>query len=224
MAYGDSVDPKSRVVSIVLVGVITFLLGWLLVSGLAIDVAKKAIQKLDVVDIQEPPPPEEPPPPPPPADIPPPQTRVETPAPVVQTNPISVNPAPITPPAPALPPPVIIPPVAPPPPSPPPPPARDESRPARPRGNEGSWVTTDDYPPSALREEAQGVTAVRIGVGPDGRVTSCDVASSSGNAALDQAACRNIQRRARFEPALDREGNPTSGTFTKRVRWQIPER
>ena len=63
MAYGDSVDPKSRVVSIVMVGVITFLLGWLLVSGLAIDVAKKAIQKLDVVDIQEPPPPEEPPPP-----------------------------------------------------------------------------------------------------------------------------------------------------------------
>jgi protein TonB len=206
-----------------LVGVITFLLGWLLVSGLAIEVAKKAIQKLDVVDIQEPPPPEEPPPPPPPADIPPPpQTRIETP-PVSIAPPVTNNVVAAPPPSPPAPPPVVIPPVAPPP-SPPPPPARDESRPARPRGNEGSWVTTDDYPPSALREEAQGVTAVRIGVGPDGRVTSCDVASSSGNAALDQAACRNIQRRARFEPALDREGNPTTGTFTKRVRWQIPER
>lgn len=223
MAYGDSVDPKSRVVSIVAVGLITFLLGWLLVSGLAIEVAKKAIQKLDVVDIQEPPPPEEPPPPPPPADIPPPQTRIETPAPVVVTNPVSITPAPPTPPSPAPPAPVVIP--APPaPPAAPPPPPRDDSRPARPRGNEASWVTTDDYPPSALREEAQGVTAVRIGVGADGRVTSCEVASSSGNAALDQAACRNIQRRARFEPALGRDGSPTAGSYTKRVRWQIPAR
>ena len=219
MAYGDSVDPKSRVVSIVLVGIITFLLGWLLVSGLAIEVAKKAIQKLDVVDIQEPPPPEEPPPPPP-ADIPPPpQTRIETP-PVSIAPPTTNNVVAPPPPNPPAPPPVVIPPVV----TPPAPPARDDSRPARPRGNESSWVTTDDYPSSALREEAQGVTAVRLGVGPDGRVTSCDVTSSSGNASLDQAACRNLQRRARFEPALDREGNPTSGSFTKRVRWQIPER
>lgn len=219
MAYGDSVDPKSRVVSIALVGIITFLLGWLLVSGLAIEVAKKAIQKLDVVDIQEPPPPEEPPPPPP-ADLPPPpQTRIEVP-PQSIAPPVSVNVAPAPPPNPPAPPPVVIPPVVTPP---APPPTPDRSRAVRPRGNEASWVTTDDYPSSAIREEAQGVTAVRIGVGADGRVTSCDVTSSSGNAALDQAACRNIQRRARFDAALDRDGNPTASTFTKRVRWQLPQ-
>ena len=82
-------------------------------------------------------------------------------------------------------------------------------------------MTTDDYPPSSLREEAQGTTATRISVGPDGRVTDCQVTGSSGNAALDQAACRNIQRRARFEPALDRDGNPTASSYSKRVRWQL---
>lgn len=84
-------------------------------------------------------------------------------------------------------------------------------------------MTTDDYPSSSLREEAEGVTGTRLSVGPDGRVTNCEVTSSSGNSALDQAACRNLLRRARFEPALDRDGNPVASTFPKRVRWQLPE-
>jgi protein TonB len=218
MAYGDSVDPKNRVVAIFMVGLITFLLGWLLVSGLAIDVVKKVAAKLDVVDVQEPPPPEEPPPPPPPDNKLPPPPPVVIPKsilPPVSTN--TVTNAVDTPPPPQPPAPVITPPAPPAPPATP-----DRSRPVRPRGNEQTWVTTDDYPPSSLREEAQGTTATRISVGPDGRVTDCQVTGSSGNAALDQAACRNIQRRARFEPALDRDGNPTASSYSKRVRWQLP--
>ena len=57
----------------------------------------------------------------------------------------------------------------------------------------------------------------------DGRVTSCEVTGSSGNSALDQAACRNLQRRGRFEPALDRDGNPVASTYTKRVTWRLPQ-
>lgn len=56
MAYGDTVDPTSRVISIVLVGLVTFLFGWLLVSGLAIDIVKQAVEKLDVMNVEEPPP------------------------------------------------------------------------------------------------------------------------------------------------------------------------
>ncbi|MFM6854776.1 MAG: energy transducer TonB [Sphingopyxis sp.] len=221
MAYGDSVDPKSRVVSVALVGVITFLLGWLLVSGLAVSVVKQVAKKLDVMDVQEPPPPEEPPPPPPP------ESKLPPPPPIVIPKSIIPPQAPMnvvresTPTPPPAPPPVVIPQVAPPAPTPPPTP--DRSRAVRPRGNEASWVTTDDYPSSALREEAAGTTATRLSVGADGRVTGCDVTGSSGNDALDQAACRNLQRRARFEPALDRDGNPTASNYTKRVRWQLPE-
>ena len=62
MAYGDNVDPKNRVVAIVLVGLFTAVLGYGLVNGLNISIVKKIAEKLDVVDVEEPPPPEEPPP------------------------------------------------------------------------------------------------------------------------------------------------------------------
>ncbi len=221
MAYGDSVDPKSRVVSLVLVGIITFLLGWLLVSGLAIDVVKQVAKKLDVMDVEDPPPPEEPPPPPPPETKLPPPPQVVLPPPKFtppSSAPVLTNTIPTPPPV--IPPPVVIPPVVVPP---TPPPTPDRSRALRPRGNIDAWVTTEDYPSSALREGAEGTTATRLSIGPDGRVTDCQITGSSGNTALDNAACVNLRRRGRFEPALDRDGNPTSSSFTKRVRWQVPE-
>jgi protein TonB len=219
MAYGDTVDPTSRVISVVLTGVILFLLGWLLISGLAINAVKQVIEKLDVVAVDEPPPPEEPPPPPPPDNkLPPPPPVVAPPSIIPPTNTNNTITTVPTPPPPQPPTPIITPPAPPAPPATP-----DMSRPATPRGNPGSWVTTDDYPPSALRDEAEGTTSVRVTVGPDGRAASCEVTGSSGNSALDQAACRNIQRRARFNPAFDRNGQPTTGTFTRRVVWQIPE-
>ncbi|MEQ1687768.1 MAG: TonB family protein [Sphingopyxis sp.] len=176
------------------------------------------MKKLDVMDIQEPPPPEEPPPPPPPDNnLPPPPPMVIPRSIIPPVAPTNVVVRPVDTP-PARPAPVVIPPVVAAPPA-----APDRSRPVRARGNESSWVTTDDYPSSAQREGAEGVTGTRLSISAEGRVTNCDVTSSSGNSALDQAACRNLIRRARYEPALDRDGNPTSGVATKRVRWQLPD-
>ena len=94
---------------------------------------------------------------------------------------------------------------------------------AQPKGNPGNWASTDDYPARALREERQGVTGFRLSVGPDGRATSCEVTSSSGTPELDSTTCSLVQRRARFTPATDGEGQPTSGSYNGRVRWQIPK-
>lgn len=101
--------------------------------------------------------------------------------------------------------------------------AVDRSRPATPRGNPNAWITNDDYPSSALRDGAEGMTSVRLTIDTSGRVDSCEVTSPSGNAALDQAACRNLQRRGRFSPALDQSGQPTVGSYSRRVIWNIPE-
>jgi protein TonB len=60
-------------------------------------------------------------------------------------------------------------------------------------------------------------------VGADGKVSSCQVTSSSGSPDLDEATCSNVTRRARFNPATDGEGQPTSGSYSGRVRWVIPE-
>ena len=73
-----------------------------------------------------------------------------------------------------------------------------------------------------LREGNQGVTGFRLQIGPDGRVEACTVTSSSGHPGLDEAACDNISRRARFEPATDGAGNRVRGTYAGSIRWVIP--
>lgn len=94
---------------------------------------------------------------------------------------------------------------------------------ARPIGNPGAWVTTDDYPTSDLRAGHQGATRFRVAVSAAGRVTDCQVVQSSGWPGLDAAACDKISRRAKFEPATDSSGQAVSGSFTSNIRWVIPE-
>lgn len=92
----------------------------------------------------------------------------------------------------------------------------------KPKGNPGNWATTNDYPSSALQQEREGTTGFRVTVGPDGRVIDCVITESSGSSDLDMNTCTNVRRRARFEPALDSNGKPTTGKYANRVRWQIP--
>lgn len=109
--------------------------------------------------------------------------------------------------------------------APPPPPAAPEpptlARDPTPRNPPGNWITTNDYPSRALREEREGAAQFRLTVGVDGRVAECSILSSSGHADLDTATCSNITRRARFDPARDAEGNPTIGTYSNGVTWMI---
>lgn len=211
MAYADHSEASSRTVSIIIVALIHAVLGYAFVSGLGMKYVKKAAEQLNVIDVkEEPPPPDEPPPPPPkPADVPPPP--VVAPPPIVQT-PVQ---APVIDTAPK---PLPLPPL---PPTPAPPPPRP-AQPAQPRGNPSSWVTSDDYPSRALREERQGTVGIRLAVGADGRATDCSVTSSSGHADLDAEACRLLMRRAKFKPAVGTDGNPMAWSWSSRFRWEIP--
>lgn len=219
MAYADQQMSGNKITALIIVAVLHVVLGYALVTGLA----KEAIQKVkDVtaaVNIEEEKPPEEPPPPPPKQDTPPPPI-------VAPPPPISFNaPAPQvqtvdTPPPPAPPVPVAVP--LPPAPAAPPAP-RFQPVPAKPKGNPGNWATTNDYPSRALREEREGTTGFRLTVGPDGKVTDCQVTRSSGSDDLDAATCSNIRRRARFDPAKDGNGQPTTGSYSSSVRWVIPK-
>lgn len=110
-----------------------------------------------------------------------------------------------------------------PPPAPPPSLPSGKSRPASPLGNPANWVTADDYPSRALREQREGTTGFRAVIGPDGRPTGCAVTSSSGSADLDAVTCQLIVNRALFKPALDFKGKPTTGSYSSRVRWVMPD-
>src|SRR3546814_9968219 len=82
---------------------------------------------------------------------------------------------------------------------------------------------SDDYPARAMREGREGTTGFRVTVNAEGRVASCDITSSSGHPDLDAETCKLITRRGRFTPSKDREGNPTTGSYSNRIRWQRSE-
>ncbi|MCY7398049.1 MAG: energy transducer TonB [Sphingomonas bacterium] len=109
------------------------------------------------------------------------------------------------------------------PPAPPaPPPAPRVSQAARATGSLPGLFSTDDYPQSALRNEEQGTTAVSLTIGPNGRVSGCNVTSSSGSGSLDSTTCSILTKRARFTPAKDQAGQPIGDTSSARIRWQLP--
>ena len=177
MAYAEQSMSGNRVTALIIVALIHILLGYALVTGLAYEAAKKVIQRVTTVDINEEVKEEEPPPPPP--------KKVELPPPPPVAPPPKINVA-VTPPQiqtvttpPPAPPPIVL---APPAPPPPPPPAK----PATPRNDPGSWATPNDYPSRALREEREGTSGFRVTIDADGKVANCQITSSSGHADLDE--------------------------------------
>ncbi|MEO5641550.1 MAG: energy transducer TonB [Sphingomicrobium sp.] len=120
------------------------------------------------------------------------------------------------------PPPVITPTARPAPPAPPapPPPVKRES--ARAKGSLVGLFSSDDYPNSALSANEQGTTSVRLTIGTDGRVSGCEITGGSGSSALDNATCSILRRRARFSPAMDSNGQPTTDTYSQRITWKVP--
>jgi protein TonB len=97
------------------------------------------------------------------------------------------------------------------------------SQAARAKGDLPRLFSTDDYPAAAQRNGDQGTTAVRLTIGPDGRVSDCAVTSSSGSSSLDSTTCNILRRRARFTPAKDQAGNPISDSTSTRIKWVLPE-
>lgn len=93
---------------------------------------------------------------------------------------------------------------------------------AMPRGNPGNWVSTQDYPSADLRAEHQGLVRFRLDIDARGRVGQCTIVTSSGYSGLDEATCKNVSRRARFEPATDADGLTVGGSYMGTIRWVIP--
>ncbi|WP_226016156.1 energy transducer TonB [Novosphingobium sp. FKTRR1] len=218
MAYADQQMSGNKITALIIVAVLHVVVGYALVTGLAYSAFKKIKEVTTAVKIDEdkPPPPPPPPPktdmpPPPPIVAPPPPISFNAPAPQIQT--VAAPP----PPTPLPPPPVALPP------TPAPPPPRFTPKAAVAKGRPGEWVTSNDYPSRALREEREGVTGFRLSIGTDGKVTNCEITKSSGSPDLDQATCDNLRRRGRFNAATDGDGNPTAGVYASSVRWQIPK-
>lgn len=103
------------------------------------------------------------------------------------------------------------------------PPRPSRRTPARPLRSLPGYITQDDYPAAALRDDQQGQVRITLDVGPTGRVTDCRITLSSRSASLDQATCRIMRSRARFEPAHDAKGVAVAGIYRATIAWRLPE-
>ena len=218
MSYADQKMSSGRITAIVIVALLHALLGYAFVTGLAYNVVKKVAEDLKTFDVEEEPPPPEEEPPPPPPDQPLEPPPVVSPPPIVRTN---VLQPPIVQTVREAPPPQMT--VTAPPAPPPAPPAPPKPKVAATKASlrSGSIENDTDYPAAALRNEEQGTVGVRLSIGTDGRVASCSISSPSGSSSLDSTTCRLIQRRFRYTPAKDSDGNPVADTIVQRVTWKI---
>lgn len=220
MAYVDTRNSRRNVPALILVGAVELALGYALVTGLAAKFAPRPAERFTGINVPIPKPeptpevtpirtaertPLAPPPPRPEAPF---QAPGPLPLPSFAPSPAPGNGA-------------VLGEVAFPTPSPAPSPLV-ATRPARPKGDPGLWVTTSDYPASAIRSELEGVVQFRLAIGSDGRVSTCEVTGSSGHPVLDQATCARLTQRARFTPASDGSGALVPGSYSGAVRWQLP--
>lgn len=90
-----------------------------------------------------------------------------------------------------------------------------------PKTNPASWFGAE-----MLSADYRGVvaaTAFRIRVGEAGVPVGCEVLSSSGSKKLDQAVCDSLMERAKFDPALDGDGNAVEGLYESEMRMRPVE-
>ncbi len=207
-------------------------IGGLLIAGLTVSGVIAEIDKpLPVTEFPVTPPP--PPPPPPTPDTTPRQSDPVTPA----TNPpaaprpdININPRPtefsttelILPPIPNVQPGPIR--LDPPPPRPLPSPQETGFDPvgAKPRNDPGAWLRDSDYKSSWARRDLTGVARFQLDISKTGTITGCRVTGSTGHSELDDATCVLLQKRAQFEPARGKQGEPIAGRYAGAVRWELP--
>jgi len=78
-------------------------------------------------------------------------------------------------------------------------------------------VSPDDYPTAA---KGRGTVGMDLFTDKEGRVTECRITQSGGSWQLDAATCNVVKRRARFTPALDRDGHPSIGRIAVKVDWE----
>lgn len=81
-----------------------------------------------------------------------------------------------------------------------------------PKGDLRSIFTGSDYPQEALERNQEGGAQYLLLVDETGKVAGCHLIQPSAIPAIDIMGCQVIKERAKFRPALDKQGKPTRST------------
>jgi len=96
------------------------------------------------------------------------------------------------------------------------------TRSVQPRQSPAKWVVSSDYPLNMLASGQPAIVEFRLSVGADGVPSACHIQSTTRPKEFDDAVCKSVMRRARFDPALDGAGKPLASYYRNTVRFQIP--
>ena len=77
------------------------------------------------------------------------------------------------------------------------------------------------YPADALHQGVEASVLLELDVDPEGAVVAARVVESAGMAHAFDTAARDALLSARFSPALDRKGRPTSATLQYRYAFSL---
>jgi protein TonB len=228
-SYQGTAERPDKAKAIAAVIAVHAALAFVILTGLKVGIVNQAVERLKTFNLEQPPPP--PPVPPPLRPRPQPQVKKEAGAPAKRAEPTPV----------VAPPPVI--------PAPSPIPAAKiagtGSAPTSGAGTSGTGTGAGGYgygpggggtgaftparkltkiPDHEYRRFAAtglvaGNVAISIRVNPDGTVSNCRIARSSGNAYADALMCQLTQQYVRFSPARDPYGRPVAQDVTWVPNW-----
>jgi TonB family protein len=89
------------------------------------------------------------------------------------------------------------------------------------KGDLRRLFSSDDYPwDSVISGEAGDVRVVLL-VNEQGRVADCSVVQTSGVALLDAQSCSVLKERAKFVPAIGKDGKPAKDAFVQKINWRV---
>ena len=97
------------------------------------------------------------------------------------------------------------------------------SKPASPIGDPARWITTNDFPTTALRAGLNGLIKFRLDIDETGKIKGCYVLKRFKPNEFDVLTCNLVSKRAQFTPALDALGKPVKAYHVDAVRFTIPE-
>ena len=84
-------------------------------------------------------------------------------------------------------------------------------------------IRDSDYPEGLGEAGIGGTVGVRYTVLTDGRAANCRITRSSGSDILDDATCRLIEQRFRFDPSRDGRGRPIVSQIVENHSWVVED-
>lgn len=91
-----------------------------------------------------------------------------------------------------------------------------------PKAHPGRWLSWTDFPKDMNISRANGLVQFRLDIDAQGIVTACHIQQASQPSGFAELTCELISARARFLPALDKNGQPIASFYVNSALWFSP--